>query len=343
MILAEQNLWLIFIPGYSLAPTLIVCLILSCVLAWYCGVETGIYRFNRLRLHLACRNKDPRAFRLEGLLHDQRGLISSFLVGTNLSSYLLASIATAYLSHRGFQPHQAELWTTIVLAPILFIFAETVPKNCFYLRANALILRSSRFIYISYWIIRLTGLTYLLKVFSGLLLKISSRISNSYQLTEDWDHHFILVREGFSSARFSPVQTGMAERILTLPERSLTSSVTPIHEVFMLPVDISRDEFIAKLRESPCSQIPLYEDNKSNVVGTVDAVRVLSDIDKKSPRDLLQSVPKIRFNRKLLYALEIMKKNASALTIVTDQYDNVIGIISFDEIVKQILGETSSA
>src|SRR5512140_3180200 len=105
--------------------------------ALFSGAETGLYCVNRLRLRVAAHEKHRQAGRLQKLLIDQAGLLSTTLIGTNLANYLApVGLTTVFLSLLRGHPEVdrerlAELYTTLILTPLVFIFGEAVPKNLF--------------------------------------------------------------------------------------------------------------------------------------------------------------------------------------------------------------------
>ena len=73
-----------------------------------------------------------------GRLPDGAGLLLSLLVANNLANYVATSSVTYLLLEAVQSEHKAELFATAVTAPLLFVFAESTPKNVFLYRADAL-------------------------------------------------------------------------------------------------------------------------------------------------------------------------------------------------------------
>jgi CBS domain containing-hemolysin-like protein len=331
--------WFAFlIPGYSLAGTLLACAVLVFLSAWYSGVETGLYRMNRLRLHLACREKNRAAMILDRLLDNQQFLISVFLVGNNVVNYLLTSIITVYFHRLDLSTRQIELYTTAILTPIIFVFAETVPKMCFYSRANTLMLHSARFINVSSWLFRVTGLGLIVGRFSQLAIALANRFTRTGEMTtRDWDDLGVLLRENLIAGPLSKIQGGLAEQLLQLPYIRLARVLTPLQNVFALPHNISRDEFIQQLRDKPFARVPLYQGLPENIVGVVSIYEVFAGNSDQPPKSFIQPVLRIGADENVLSALSLMRESALRLALVVDKKDKVLGIITINDLLDEIM------
>jgi CBS domain containing-hemolysin-like protein len=325
-------------PGYSLSGTILWGGLLLMLSAAYSGSETGLYRMNRLRLHLACREKKRSAMILDRLLDDQQFLISVFLVGNNIVNYLLTSVITGYFQHRHFSSREIELYNILFFTPFLFVFGETVPKMCFYSRANALMLRAARFIKVSYWVVRFTGFGFVVNQLSKLSMALANRFNPGGSMTSrDWDDLGVLLRENLVAGPLSKIQGGLAERLLQLPHIRLARILTPMKNVFALPEDVSREVFINELHHHPFARVPLYRDRVQNIVGVVSIYEVLGSSSDCPPRTLCRPVPRISADENVLTALNCMRNYTIRLALVVDRNDKVLGIITINDLLDEIM------
>jgi putative hemolysin len=102
----------------------------------FSGFETGIYALNRVRLRIRLGAGSAAARRVRDLLADPALLIAVILVGNNVTNFL-ASFFTQELLSGAVPPGEMALWSTLVLTPVLFVFGEVTPKDCFRKRADA--------------------------------------------------------------------------------------------------------------------------------------------------------------------------------------------------------------
>ncbi len=110
--------------------------------AFFSGVETGFYRATRLRLVLDGMAGDRIARGLLFLANHSALFVATALVGNSVANYLI-SLATVIAMGRVFPrvPEGAEIIASIVLAPIVLIYGELLPKNLFLQAPNRLLRR----------------------------------------------------------------------------------------------------------------------------------------------------------------------------------------------------------
>jgi len=328
----------IVLPGHSWVATCAWCVMLTILSGWYSGLETGVYRFNRLRGKLLARTGDRVAAKLGRFLQDQRLLICMILIGNNLWNYLAASVLTTYFDSQGRSSGQAELLTTAILTPILFVFGETIPKNWFYNRPNTLVLRSGRLLAWNYWLITVTGIGYVLRLLTNLTLRLANLLGPAKHDETDTDDLTYLLRESHAAGAISAVQTDIAERILELPELNVSRVMIPLGRVIALPIETGREEFIRTAREHPIARIPLYTETKGNITGAVSTDRLLAEADCQ-PREVIEPVLKVSAGASVLSALNAMQQHVARMAIIVGRDDQAVGIVTISGLVKHLLGQ----
>ena len=102
--------------------------------AFFSGAETAFVSVNFLKLMHLIERKNKRALLVHDLIKKPDWLLSTTLIGTNLSVVVSSACATALCSRLGLG--YAVLWTTIVMTPVAFIFCQLLPKTIFRYHAN---------------------------------------------------------------------------------------------------------------------------------------------------------------------------------------------------------------
>ena len=110
--------------------------------SFFSGSETGFYCVNRLRLRFRLLSGWPGAKALQRLNSAPRLAVSTMLIGTNLSVYLATALCAKWLIDLGVG-QRADLYGSMIMAPVLLIFAEIIPKSLFQRRADALMYRTA--------------------------------------------------------------------------------------------------------------------------------------------------------------------------------------------------------
>lgn len=325
---------------------LFISIISGVCLAWFCGVEIGIYRLNPLRLHLAARKGDVRAKLLLSLVKEARhSLIGALLLGTNLFGYIIAVAFTSYLVDTGYSHLQAELLTCLVLTPLLFVFTEAVPKSCFFLRTTTYMLRSARALKITYYIFKYSGLDFIFNLLVKALLYIAVLFSGKEYRKENIasiiDRLDLLVREGFSSSTFSAVQVDIAERIFQLSGRTIGDIILLRNKIFYVYDDISCGDLLQRLKESePYTYIPVLSRDKDSMIGFIYIYDILWEerIDpKRNACDYMRKAPKLRVDEKLITAIEVLHTSGAYIASVVDYDGEFVGIITLKDLLDELV------
>ena len=108
--------------------------------AFFSGSETGFYRVARVRLMLDAIGGDRIARTLLWLTHRPSLFVATALVGNNLANYMTSlAIVVGTQALMGQASHTAELIAPLLLAPVLFVYGELLPKNLFLKAPNRLL------------------------------------------------------------------------------------------------------------------------------------------------------------------------------------------------------------
>ena len=139
----------------------------------FAGSETGLYRLSRLRLRLGIEKKRLPFIMLSRCIHDSTGLLLTLLIGNNLSHYLATSIITYMLSSKLGTQHLTGIFATLLTVPILFVFAELIPKNLFFYRADILMPYMAPFLYMFHKLLSWCGAVSSLRFISSFFARLA--------------------------------------------------------------------------------------------------------------------------------------------------------------------------
>jgi len=207
---------------------------LTVVLAgMFAGAETGVYRLSRLRLRLAVERKQWLFVLLGNVMHDSSGILLSLLIGTNLSHYLATSFITSMFLEIVDSERTAEILTTIMTVPILFVFSELIPKNVFLYRAETLTSLAAPFLFFSHKLFTYCGAVPLLRLLSQAFSRlIGSSASSRTIMTSAQSHHVrAILHDTHEEGILSPIQSDIIDRIVNIPGLRLNAVMVPLTDV----------------------------------------------------------------------------------------------------------------
>jgi len=312
----------------------------------FAGSETGMYQLSRLRLRLGVEKKRLPFIILNRCLSDSGGLLLSMLIGTNLAHYLTTSIVTSMFLGTVDSEHTAELFATLLTVPILFVFAELIPKNMFFYRADLLMPYFSPVLYSFHTVLRWCGIIPLLKLISGFFARLMGLAADSKTVIASAQRHKIqaILHDTREEGFLSPVQNEMVNRLVGISHVHLGSVMIPIHNVETVDVNSDNSVLLNKLNKCAFTRLPVTEGRAGNIIGFISIYEVLNSSEKFADlRNFTKPIRKIDADTAVIDATNIMQKENHKIVLVTRAGrlagEKLVGIVTMKDLVEELLGE----
>ena len=154
----------------------------------------------------------------------------------------------------------------------------------------------------------------------------------------------LLVSESHEQGVIDADERNMVNRVLLLGDRSAASLMTPRTRIAWLDAAETFDENIATMRETPFSRYPVYRGSDAEVVGILE-VKTLVDRLRSGEFDLFQQLREPLFvseSTPAMKLLEIMREEQQSLALVVDEYGDVTGLVSVNDVLEAVVGRTST-
>lgn len=312
----------------------------------FAGAETGMYQLSRLRLRLGIEKKRLPFILLGRVMHDSPALLLSTLLGTNLAHYIATSVVTYILLAALKTEHTAELFATLVTAPVFFVFSELIPKNIFFYRADLLMPYVAPILFVFHKLFSLSGIVPLLKFISAAFARLATKIdSTKTAMTAVRRPHIEAIfhetrEEGF----LSPVQADIINRLVSISHFSIRSVMTPLNKAQTVDVNSDRSALLNVLKKSVFTRLPVYDRWPANVIGFVNIYEVLSSAQKfTNLRDFVKPIRKLAVDTIVSDAIDIMQTENQKIILVTATArigrERHVGIVTMKDLVEELLGE----
>ncbi|HIJ67398.1 MAG TPA: DUF21 domain-containing protein [Planctomycetes bacterium] len=322
-----------------------VCVLLVALGAFFSGSETGIYRLSLFRLRLGIEQKKPFYALLGKIMDDSTGMVFSMLIGNNIVHYLATSIVMVILSAKITNTHATELYATCIMAPILFVFSEVLPKNVYYNRADTLMPRSAPLLWFFHKLFTYSGAIAVLRTISRASAVVLGLPAPSSGAITSPSKSYIrqLIHETSDEGILSPVQKDIMNRLINIPRITIASVMTPISKTEMLDVNSTRTEVAATLRRCPYTRLPVYEQNRNNIVGFVNIYQVMQiGGDFQNLRRFVNPIGSFDAATTVINAINKMrKKNYKIMLVVSEtaRRRRPFGIVTMKDLVEELTGE----
>lgn len=315
-------------------PLLLLAAFCGLMSAFYSGVETGVYRLNRIRLRKRREAGDLRALTLSRLLKDPRSFVLATLVGNNLANYGISAVFTTLMA--GVSERYAEVLATMALSPLLLAFAEILPKSVFHSYANKLMYRMS-------WLLALSHRAYW--PVTQLLKGVAAVVDRLFGVSPEQERRLTVRRlfdyftEGAREGALSSEQHDMARNVMRFVETPVEQAMIPLEEVKMISADASADDLRATLSEHPHTRIPVYRGEPRRIEGVVHLIDFLCAEGQPGIGDLVRSVPSVAATDSVGQAFAMLQREKQVMAIVRDAQQGAVGIVTMKDLVEEVVGE----
>ena len=328
---SEPSLLFLFISLFSL-------LILS---AFFSGSETGMMAANKVKLKNLSKKRDRGAKRALRLLKKPDLLLATILVGNNFANILASSIVTIImLNYFGGNV----LLGAVLLTTFILIFSEITPKTMAAVKPESFAKRSSLLLKTLLYILRpLIAITnYISSIVLGIFnINVKDAKDNDNLNTQELK---TLLDE---SGDLIPKQyRGMLSSILGMEELVVEDIMTPASEVIGINVDLDYETNKKIIESSEYTRLPVYKNSIDNELGTLHLKNSHSFLDrleaKESVQNILTKTYFVSQSTALMKQLKEFQDNDKNMALVVDEYGEIEGLITIEDIFKEIAGKFGS-
>ena len=315
----------------------IIIFLIICSAFFSCS-ETALTAVSEARINELVTQGSKRAKLIEKILKNREKMISTILIGNNFINVIASVYATSFAI---MYFHQAQLvLVTIFLTIILVIFAEVIPKT--YALKNADHISLSVAPLINVIIFLLTPAT----LFTEKLARILTgpEIEDDEAKTEELKG-MIRLHAGEESRA---IERGkMMSSMLDMEDVTIEAVMTHRGTVTMIDEKSSPSEILRIVGQSPFTRIPVYSGTKDNIIGILHAKELFRYLQKNN----FQNVQSINLTNiiiepyfapettLILDQLEIFRGRKEHFAVVVNEYGDLRGIITLEDILEEIVGE----
>jgi len=154
----------------------------------------------------------------------------------------------------------------------------------------------------------------------------------------------LLVAEGHEQGVIDADERNMMQRVMRLGDRTADSLMTPRVRIAWLDAAASIGENLAAMRATPYSRYPVYRGSDAEVLGVLEVKTLLDQLDQGTP-DLFANLRPAVFVSESTHALkllEIFREEQQSLALVVDEYGDVTGMVTLNDLMGAVLGRVQS-
>ncbi len=323
------------IPLYI--PILIV-IFLFFLSAFFSGSETALMAANRYRLVHRAKAGHKDANRVLKLLKKPDQLIALILLGNNLVNILIAQIF-AYIGYRIYNEIGIAV-ATFVLTFLLLIFAEMTPKTIAVMYPDKLASIAGR-IYVVLRILLYPFIRFSNLFTNGLLRLLGVR--RNANTVEALNREELRTAVTTAGELIPKEYRNMLLGILDLDKKTVADIMVPRSEIYAINLSDPTEQIEKNISSAIYTRIPLCDKTIDNIVGILHLRHLVSANIKEFNADALREMARSPYyigeHTSLTETLLGFKKNKRRVALVTDEFGEVQGLATMDDLLEEIIGE----
>lgn len=314
------------------------------VSAYFSGSETGMMTLNRYRLRHLAKQGNRAARRVEKLLRKPDRLISLVLIGNNLVNILASAIAT--IVGMRLYGNAGVAIATGVLTFVVLVFAEVLPKTIAALYPEKVAFPSS--VLLGPLQIVMLPLVWLLNSVTRILMRmVGIKVDNVVSAALSKDELRTIVNE--SRSQISRRHQDMLLSVLDLEKVSVNDIMVPRNEIVGIDINDDWKAIVRQLTHSPHGRIVLYRDSLDDAISMLrvrEAYRLMTEKQEFTKEMLLRASDEIYYvpeGTPLSTQLVKFQRNKKKVGLVVDEYGDIQGLISVEDILEEIVGDFTTS
>ncbi len=318
---------------------LILLIILVILSGFLSGSETAITATSKARILYKKKKGSKRAGYVLELLDKKDNVISTLLLSNNLVNILASSLATAFFYD--LFGVEGIFYATLIMTVVIVIFAEVLPKTYAINRPNRTALLISPIIYYLNKILFI--FVFVINLIVKLIFRKNDNDTKNNDLQSEEELKGVIDLYKTSNPDYEQ-EKDMLQSILQLNDITVEEIFTHRKNIYSIDSSLKTNEIIDKINNSRYTRIPFWKDNPENIIGLLN-VRALN-IDLKNHYeskeiifDKISNAWFIPETTNLLEQLVEFKKRKEHLAFVVDEYGELLGLITLEDIIEEIVGE----
>ncbi|MGF1674243.1 MAG: hemolysin family protein [Rivularia sp. (in: cyanobacteria)] len=338
----------------AIATEVFLVLILIIANGIFSGSEIAVISARKVRLEQMANRGNSKAQAALKLANSPNDFFSTVQIGITLIGILSGAVGGATLAQRlksvfdtipALKPYSEGISVVIVVTIITYlslVIGELMPKRVALNSPEKIVctiakpMRSLSLI--------VAPLVRILTFSTDTLLNILGIDASEEQaITEE--EIKILIQQATESGTFEESEQEMVERVFRLGDRRIKTLMTPKLDITWLDIDAPLEELEILVRESNHSRFPVAKENLDNCLGILRGNRFLSKRltgEEINLETMIQPPLFVPENMSGLKILEEFKRTGIHMALITDEYGNIEGLLTLNDILEAVIGDITA-
>ena len=338
----------------SIGILLLIQVILIALNAIFASAELAVLSVNETKLERLASQGNKKAKRLYKLTREPARFLSTIQIAITLSGFLGSAFAADGFSDplvdwvlslgialpRETLDTIAVIIITLILSYFTLIFGELVPKRIAMKKSESLALAISGVV--SGISVLFKPIVWLLSISTNAVLRLCGIDPNEDEEQVSEEEIRMLVDAGSEKGAIDEHERDFIQNVFAFDD--LTAEEIAVHrtEVIILSMEDTMEDWDKTIHESRHTLYPVCEDSADNIIGILNAKDYFR-LDANSRENAMKYAVKAPFfvpeTIKADVLFRKMKKTRNTMAIVLDEYGGMVGIITLNDLVEQLVGD----
>ena len=315
------------------AVTIVLLLLMS---AFFSSAETSLTTINPIKVRALIENGNKRAMTLQKVKDQHGKMLSAILIGNNIVNISVSSLATTMA---------IDVWgnyavgiATGVLTLLVLLFGEITPKNIAMFKTEPIALFYAPIIYGLMTI--MTPVIFIIDTIAGFFLKcVHINPGQKNPMTENELRTYVDVSH--EDGVIESEEKDIIINVFDFSDSVAKDIMIPRIDMVTIEENAGYDELMALFRECMYTRIPVYKDDRDNIIGLVNIKDFILVNDRSTFQvsDIIRDAYYTYEFKKTADLLMEMKKTTNNVAFVLSEYGACAGMITLEDLLEEIVGE----
>ncbi len=302
---------------------------------------------------------DRTSARLLSLLQNPRRLITTLILGNEITNILLSEVMTQVVKNfyellpakslRAFSPSREGLTAvtaTLLTVPVLVTFGELIPKTIGIKLAERWARVVSRPIVLLTWVLWLPRLAVSTVSDAVLFLLLGRRSRQSEPAPVLNEKQFrTLVDLGSAEGELHRTEAKLIHNVLDFGDLNVGVVMTPARQVFALPVELPLGRVVELVTRQRYSRVPVYRGRRDNIVGLLFTKDIVgysageAHLQGRSLADILHPPLFVPRRAKCERVFREFQRRKTHMALVVDEYGRLAGLVTMEDLLQSLFGD----
>lgn len=310
-------------------------LILIFLSGFFSSAETALTTVNRVRMRSLAEEGNKRAVTVNKILDQYSKMLSAILIGNNIVNLSASALATTL----AMKIHLAVGIATGILTIVVLLCGEIVPKTWAMLSNERLALMYSGIIYGLMQF--LTPVIFIVDKMSQGILKLLHIDSTKKVNTMTENELKTYVDVSHEDGVIETEEREMIYNVFDFSDAVAKDIMIPRINMVTVSVDDSYDKVLSVFRESMYTRLPVYQDDKDNIIGLINIKDFILRENEENFRvqNILRDAHYTYEFKKVADLLLEIREKTTYMTFVLNEYGATVGMLTLEDLLEEIVGE----